>query len=68
MPVDLLLLVMARSLAAPSLRRPRAASVELRLAVTVTVGTATMTVLETVDRPMRASMQEVIFMLVAGDV
>ena len=64
MSVDLLLLVIARRAAAFSLMRPRAARVVPRLVETVMVGTARTTVAETAERPVRASRQEMIFMMV----
>ena len=64
MSVDLLLLLIARRAAVLSLMRPRAARVVPRLVETVMVGTARTTVAETAERPVRASRQEMIFMMV----
>ena len=59
-----MLLAIARRAAVLSLMRPRAARVVPRLVETVMVGTARTTVAETAERPVRASRQEMIFMMV----
>ena len=59
-----MLLLIARRAAVLSLMRPRAARVVPRLVETVMVGTARTTVAETAERPVRASRQEMIFMMV----
>ena len=66
MSVDLLLLLRARRAAALSLMRPRAARVVPRLVETVMVGMARTPVAETAVRPVRASRQEMIFMVLVG--
>ena len=61
-------LLRARRAAVLSLMRPRAARVVPRLVETVMVGTTMATVAETAVRPVRASRQEMSFMLRVGGV